>query len=315
MIGMFKESFVYKIFCKIIIWFNKIFSESFFVQKFVKDKNDQKVYDETIFSKILNVIIKWLQKVARKIKLDKLFTNSIFAKPIIWLSITIFLVPFLPTMVDLALVIVTTMSLFLKVIITPDFKLKYFKSNAWILIFVLVICICALTSISLEESKNIAMLLSAFILFYFVVINTIENEKQFKFILYTFIIGAVISALYGLYQYKFGDLYSQAWLDSEMFEDIKMRVYSTLENPNVYGEYLLLVIPIIFALMWTEKGWLKKLFLLCFLGITVLALLLTFSRGCWLGIIFAFAILLIIIDRRFISLRNSRAYITTIYFT
>ena len=205
-------------------------------------------------------------------------------------------------MVALFLIICVALSLILKILITPDFKLKYFKANAWVLFFVLVVCICAMTSISLEESRNIALLIVAFILSYFVIVNTIENKKQFKLILYVFVSAAVISALYGLYQYVFGDIYSQAWLDKEMFEDIKMRVYSTFENPNVYGEYLLLVIPIITSLLWTEKGWLKKVALFISLAITMLALILTFSRGCWLGIIFAIAILAIIIDRRFILL-------------
>jgi O-antigen ligase len=108
--------------------------------------------------------------------------------------------------------------------------------------------------------------------------------------------------VFGIYQYIYGDVYSQAWLDSEMFEDIKMRVYSTFENPNVYGEYLILVIPIAVGLMWTEKGFWKKLFLLGVVGITTLAMVLTFSRGCWLGILFALALLAIMIDRRFILL-------------
>ena len=38
------------------------------------------------------------------------------------------------------------------------------------------------------------------------------------------------------------------------------------------------------------------------LSINTLTLILTFSRGCWLGILFAIAILLIVIDRRFILL-------------
>ena len=87
-----------------------------------------------------------------------------------------------------------------------------------------------------------------------------------------------------------------------MFEDIRMRVYSTFENPNVYGEYLILVIPIILALLWTERSILPKVMYLGMLGVTMIAAVLTFSRGCWLGIILEIAILLLFIDRRFIFL-------------
>lgn len=297
-----KDSLIYKLLIGISNWINKIFSESFLVGLFMKEKDSKKVDDDTIFSKFMMKFISFIQKIAHKIKLDKVFENSIFAKPMIWLSITVFAVPFVSTMMSLLLLICTALSLFLKVAINKDFKLKYFKTNAWILMFALVIGICAVTSISLEESRNIALLMIAFVLSYFVVINTIENEKQFKFILYIFSIAAVITAFYGLYQYMFGDLYSQAWLDKEMFEDIKMRVYSTFENPNVYGEYLILAIPIIAGLLWTEKGIFKKLFWLGSLGVTMLALALTFSRGCWLGIILAIGLLAIMIDRRFILL-------------
>lgn len=297
-----KDSLIYKLLIGISNWINKIFSESFLVGLFMKEKDSKKVDDDTIFSKFMMKFISFIQKIAHKIKLDKVFENSIFAKPMIWLSITVFAVPFASTMMSLLLLICTALSLFLKVAINKNFKLKYFKTNAWVLVFALVIGICAVTSISLEESRNIALLMIAFVLSYFVVINTIENKKQFKFILYVFSIAAVITAFYGLYQYMFGDLYSQAWLDKEMFEDIKMRVYSTFENPNVYGEYLILAIPIIVGLLWTEKGIFKKLFWLSSLGVTMLALALTFSRGCWLGIILAIGLLAIMIDRRFILL-------------
>lgn len=297
-----KQSYIYKMFVAISNWLTKIFSESALVGFFIKDVNHEKRDTETIFVKLINKIIETLRKVFSKLKLDKLFDNSIFAKPMIWLSLTVFLTPFLPTMVCIAMVICTGLSLFLKLMINPEFKLKYFKSNLWVLLFILVIAVSAFTSISVEESYQIALVMIAFAMSYFVIINTVETKKQLKFLLYLFVIAAALSAVYGIHQYIFGDVYSQAWLDSEMFEDIKMRVYSTFENPNVYGEYLILVIPIAVGLMWTEKGFWKKLFLLGIVGITTLAMVLTFSRGCWLGILFALALLAIMIDRRFILL-------------
>lgn len=299
---MLKQSFIYQLFVSISNWLNKIFSQSLLVNLFIKDVDNEKRENETIFVRVLNKIIEFLRKLFVKLKLDKLLDNSIFTKPIIWLSFTVFLTPFLPTMVCIAMVIFTGLTLGLKLITTPDMKLKYSKVNVWLLMFILIIGITAFTSISIEESLNIALVMIAFAFAYFVIINTIENKKQLKSILYLFVIAAAISAVYGIYQYIFGDVYSQAWLDAEMFEDIKMRVYSTFENPNVYGEYLILAIPIAVSLFWTEKGFWKKTFLLGIVAITTLAMVLTFSRGCWLGILFALAILAVIIDRRFILL-------------
>ena len=299
---MIKESFIYKMFVCLSNWLNKIFSESFLMNIFVRDVSNEKKETETIFVKLINKIVELLRSLFVKLKLDKLLDNSIFTKPIIWLSLLVFLTPFLPTMLCVALLIFNGFTLVLKILTTPDMKLKYFRSNIWMVLFLVVIAVSALTSISLEESMNIALVMIAFAMAYFIIVNTIETKKQFKAILYMFVIAAGISAVFGIYQYIFGDVYSQAWLDADMFEDIKMRVYSTFENPNVYGEYLILSIPIAVSLFWTEKGFWKKAFLLGISGITMLAMILTFSRGCWLGILFALAILAVIIDRRFIIL-------------
>jgi O-antigen ligase len=294
---LLKESYIYRIFSIINIYLNKLVANSYFIKLFTKDKETNK---DTIFTKIFNSCIIFLRKIALKLKLDKAFENSIFVKTHLWVGLVIAASPFLPTMLVLATVLISILSLILKASTDTSFKFKFFKSNIWILAFVFIIGFCAVTSISMAESIKIALLTIAFILFYFVFINVITSKKQLYTMLYLFIIAGTIASIYGIYQYMVGDLYSQAWLDKEMFEDIKMRVYSTFANPNVFGEYLLLVIPIGVSLFWTEKGIIKKLFLLGSVGITLIALILTISRGCWLGILFSLMILALIIDRRLI---------------
>ncbi len=269
---------------------------------FTKETNYQAIEEKTVFVKLVTKVINILQRITHKLKLDKLFENSIFAKPIIWLCLLMFAVPFVPTMITLGLLMMTLLSLLLKVVLAQEFSLNYFRTNLWVLVFLLCVVLFGLSSIATEGIKQIVLLTSAFVVSYFVVIHTVETKGQFRFLLYVFVIAGTLSAVYGIYQYVFGDVFTQSWIDAEMFEDIRMRVYSTFENPNVYGEYLILVIPVIIALFWTEKGWLRKLFLLGMLGITMLAAVLTFSRGCWLGIILEVGILLVIIDKRFILL-------------
>lgn len=297
-----KESYIYKFIIMCWNWINKTFKNSFFINIFLKQNNKEDVVKESILYKIFNWVINIFRKIFKKLKLDKLLENSIFTKPMIWITFVVMLTPFIPTMAVLLLVLLSLGSLFLKVVLDENFKFQYSKMNIWVILFVIVYAFSAMTSLSLTESRNIFLLTATFILFYFVVINSVTTKKQINLLLYVFIIGATIASLYGLYQYVFGDVYAQAWLDSNMFEDIKMRVYSTFENPNVFGEYLLLVVPVITALLFTEKGWKKKIVLLAMLGINGVALILTFSRGCWLGILFGIAILAVVIDRRFILL-------------
>ena len=104
---MIKESFIYKMFVCLSNWLNKIFSESFLMNIFVRDVSNEKKETETIFVRLINEIIELLRSLFTKLKLDKLLDNSIFTKPIIWLSLLVFLTPFLPTMLCIALSIPT----------------------------------------------------------------------------------------------------------------------------------------------------------------------------------------------------------------
>lgn len=299
---LIKESYIYKIIIACWNYISNLFKNSLLINIFLDDKDYENTAKQTVFSKIFNIILGFFREVFTKLKLDKLLKNSIFTKPIIWIGFVVAFTPFLPTMAVLLLVLLSLGTIFLKAVTDKNFVFKHSKVNIWIFLFILVYLFSTLTSLSTVENRNIFMLTVSFILFYFVVINEIDSKKKLKGLLYIFIISATIASIYGLYQYAFGDLYSQAWLDKNMFEDIKMRVYSTFENPNVFGEYLLLVIPIIIGMLFDEKGIFKKFLLLGMLGINSFALVLTFSRGCWLGILFAIAILAVVLDRRFILL-------------
>ena len=114
-------------------------------------------------------------------------------------------------------------------------------------------------------------------------------------------VGVGVS-LYGLFQACFPERYSDTWTDTDLFSTITVRVYSTLGNPNLLGEYLLLVIPIACAMLFAADNWKKRLVCLIAVGLTLVCLLLTYSRGSYLGLLFAAAVFLVLLDRRFIFL-------------
>ena len=102
--------------------------------------------------------------------------------------------------------------------------------------------------------------------------------------------GALVS-FYGILQYLFGWGYqSAAWVDSDMFSSIRFRVPATMGNPNMMGQYLLLVIPIAGAKLLSAKDWLRRLYYLACCGVMCVCMILTFSRGAWLGLLFAGAV-------------------------
>ena len=300
--NLIKDSFIYKLFVFINTGIRNLISKSAILNGFFKEKDQTEKQNNSIVIKLINKIISLLQLIFKKLRLNNLLEGSIFTKPSIWITFVLVLSPFLPTMLVLALVLFTAATLILKACVEEDFELVHFKTNSWILAFAVVVGFSAIASLAMMEAIKIAMLSISFILFYFVWINTVKSKEQMNFYIYVFVLAGFIAALYGLYQYFLGDIYSQAWLDDEMFEDIKMRVYSTFQNPNVFGEYLLLVVPFSIMLVADSKGILKKLFWSGITAILVLSLVLTFSRGCWLGLMLSCFVLAILFDKRLIWL-------------
>ncbi len=215
-------------------------------------------------------------------------------------AITVFAIPFLPTMLCAALAILCFFALFLQKSVHGEKEWKLDIVGFALILFVIIVAICSVTSVARENSITICFLYIALISFYFTVTNTIKTKQELYSLLTVFIISALLVAGYGIIQYIFGlDADKQAWIDEQMFNDIKMRAFSTLENPNVLGEYLLLTIPVAVAFMWnTKKAW-TKIFYMGVCGVLLLCLVLTMSRGCWIGILIAAALFITFVDARY----------------
>lgn len=211
-------------------------------------------------------------------------------KPAVGVFFLVFAAPLLPTMADVALALLCIFALVVYGITNEGFKFKFDGIVFFITVFLMVYGIAALTSFSMLNSFSIWAIYFVFTSMYFVIINTVKTEKTLMNLLTAFVISGFLVCLYGVAQYLFGWDTSQAWIDEQMFEDIKMRIYSTLGNPNVLGEYILLVLPASVGLMWVHKKAAPKIVYAGISAFMFLALILTFSRGCWIGIMFAAAI-------------------------
>ncbi len=178
----------------------------------------------------------------------------------------------------------TLLSVIINAVADKTFKWKREGVGIVLVLFLAVLFVTSLFSFARMSSLVVWAMYFIFITFYFAVINTIKTKSQLYGLLRVLAISGALVALYGVMQYVFGWTTTNAWIDEEMFEDETMRVYSTLANPNVLGEYLLLVLPVTIVMFLKDKA--KSLSKWVYLGVTgivFLCLILTQSRGCWLG--------------------------------
>ena len=211
------------------------------------------------------------------------------------------LAPILPTMAVLALVCLCMGFALLHLASDRDAAITPSPLNVHIALYALVILWSTVTSVSFAGSLLPGMLTAAFVLFFYGVTSS-GLEKHLDKVLWLLLAAGVGVSLYGFYQACFPERYSDVWTDTDLFSAITFRVYSTLANPNVLGEYLLLVIPIACAMLFSSDTWGKRIACLIAAGIMGVCLILTYSRGCYLGLLFAAAVFLVLLDRRFLFL-------------
>ena len=204
--------------------------------------------------------------------------------PLSGVLISIFAAPFVPTMALVGLCLLTTFSLLIKSISDKEFKWRFDSVGLAIMLLLSILFISSLLSFAKAGSLKVWAIYFIFLNYYFVVINTIKTKEQLYAFLKLLAISGALVAFYGILQYVFGWTTSNAWIDEEMFEDATMRVYSTLGNPNVLGEYLLLSLPITAVFMIKDRwNGLSKYAYAAMFAVMAFCLILTQSRGCWIG--------------------------------
>lgn len=138
---------------------------------------------------------------------------------------------------------------------------------------------------------------------YLLIVSYIRTGASQRRLLDAFLAGAACAAAYGIFQ--FADVQNMAnaiaaheWVDPERFPLLYRRMYSTLENPNLFAGYLLMMIGLFLPFALTETRRKRKAGLWAGLAVLTLCLLLTYSRGSWISLAVMAALLGLFYDRR-----------------
>lgn len=181
-------------------------------------------------------------------------------------------------------------------------KYKATPIDALVVLFFIVLCYSTLTSYFIRDSINVLIVHTLMLAFYFVLTRTINSRYKLYLLVVLLIISASLTSLYGVYQYFGGSATTEAWVDTAMFEDIQSRVGSTFSNPNILGEYLIMMIPLALSLLWYRKKLIYKGIFVAMLGLMGICMIFTFSRGAWLGLMLAMVGFFIVRDKRLFAL-------------
>lgn len=158
-----------------------------------------------------------------------------------------------------------------------------------------------LTSYAFPDAVWNAGLFLIFLSVFFVAKDAVDTEEKLDLVLWTLITVGALIALYAVYQYIVGVEMDAAWVDADSF-DIRTRAYATFTNPNVLGEYLVLIGSLAAGMLWKARHWLGRLYFAGCFGVVCLGLVATNSRGAMLGLLFAAGLFVLLAEKRLIPL-------------
>jgi len=146
---------------------------------------------------------------------------------------------------------------------------------------------------------NYYNLMGRYVLIYYLAVNNIHSRAQVKQLIWAMLASATVVTLYGFYQTLFGSMVSAVeWVDGVQFPGLKLRVFSTMENPNLLAGFLVTMMAIGSSMAYKENTTKDKVILFVLVAMFGTCLILTYSRGAWLSLLAVVAIYGVLCNRK-----------------
>ncbi len=293
----YKHSNLSLIVDKFVNWFLSILNKSLIIRFLTSQIRPEDSEGNSVLLKIayrLKDKSNILQRIVNKIIDNSFIIRLLINKEANFLLfvILIIILPLAPTSIGL-IISVGIIGLTILSLLHKGTTFKYPKLYLFFLLtFMVSIVLSQFLNTGPAQGLEVFIIYITFTLMGLFVPYIIKDEKKLYLVLNSLVVTTIFLGLHGLYQFIFGAPMDEAWLDKDFSTNLT-RVYSFFGNPNVYGEYLVLVLPIIFSLFYTSN---KKIYKLFYLGVLTLGaanVLMTLSRGSMLS--FAIAMVIVVL--------------------
>lgn len=291
--NVWKKSIAYSIYRGICNGFTSGFDNSTIVGFFRKDWDDGLRVKKSVIPRAWRRMVAFTSREIKEQRSDVGFvlSESLILRIlgpnflILCLCAIVFGIPVLPTMLLVLLAAGTLFVYLLNVCLGRIHRTKSSMVSVLLGLFGVCVIYGTLSSFNFPRALQVMAVFMVF-MGIFVARNCIDTEEKLDFVLFVMISTGTLIALYAIYQYVVGVEMDAAWVDADSF-DIRTRAYATFSNPNVLGEYLIVIASVAAGMLWKVRRWFSKLYFTGCFGILCLGLVATNSRGAMLGLLFS----------------------------
>lgn len=168
------------------------------------------------------------------------------------------------------------------------------------LLFVLAVPVSFIFTTDMGDSVRVAMFFVAAFLFTYVFMADLSSTERLERLMRWIYFAVLLTAVYACYQRVVGVEVSASYTDLSLNAGVPGRVYSTLDNPNNYAEFLVLFTPLSVAWAMQRKKPTARFFACCGIALPLLALVMTYCRSGWLSIAVSALVFVYYLDKRLI---------------
>ena len=156
-------------------------------------------------------------------------------------------------------------------------------------LLVLLYWAIAVVSTALSPVKQAAfkdlVILTLYLLLFALCARVLRSPRLRSWIITLYLHVSLIVTIYGLRQWFFGATALATWVDPQSPLAKTTRVYSYLGNPNLLAGYLVPAVVFSLVAIFAWASWMKKALALTMFIANSACLVLTFSRGGWIGLV------------------------------
>ncbi len=203
-----------------------------------------------------------------------------------------------PNIVILPIIILTSIS-YISKYVRGKRIMRFELIDVFVLFFGVNVIACGINTRGGVDSLYSALATFVFLCIYFLIVNSYIRKtwifRGIKIISITAFIVSVLAIIDGGAE----ALHS---IDPDVFSTISTRLDGVLGNANVLGTYLVIVFPFVLAQMASAERRINKFLYFICIACIIACIVLTWSRGAWLGAIVAFLVFLLVFNFRSIWL-------------
>lgn len=137
--------------------------------------------------------------------------------------------------------------------------------------------------------------LTLYMMLFALMARVLRSPRIRSVVILVYLLVALLVSVVGLRQWFFGATALATWVDQGSTMVGTTRVYSFLGNPNLLAGYLLPAVVFSAAAFFGWKRWLPKALALGMWMINACCLILTYSRGGWIGLVVSSFVLLMLL--------------------